>query len=167
MPRPYKNKKIMENPFNTPENQPKRSTLLTVFLVLTFIGSGVSFLSSAYVSTSMESVIAYVEDATYEDDMAAFATILEQSIKTMERVGSGYYGLLTLLYLVSLIGAFFMWKLKKLGFHLYASAQIVLLFIPMVFGVVKFPGLFGTAILALFIYVYARELKIFGAKTEN
>jgi hypothetical protein len=149
----------MENPFT--ENTKIRSTLLTVFLVLTFIGSGVSFLSNAYIAASLDSVVAFVEDAAYNDNMAAFAAILEQSINTMERVGVGYFALFALLYLVSLFGAFFMWKLKKIGFHLYASAQIVALFIPMIFAIEKFPGLFGTALAALFIWIYARELKIF------
>jgi peptidoglycan/LPS O-acetylase OafA/YrhL len=156
----------MENPFNTAENRQKRSTLLTIFLVLTFIGSGLNFASYTYVTTSFQSVVEFVEDLAYDDDMAGFASILEQSVKMFERVGANYFGILALLSLISLVGAFFMWKLNKLGFHFYASAQIIMLFIPMIFAVEKFPGLFGTAITALFIWIYARELKIFQKSYE-
>jgi hypothetical protein len=151
----------MENPFNTAENTPKRSTLLTVFLVLTFIGSGLSLVLYTYVSTSLPTIIEYVEDIADEDEMTAFAPLLEQSVIMFEKVGAGYFGLVALLSLICLVGAFFMWKLNKLGFHFYASAQIIMLFIPMIFGIEKFPGLFGTALTALFIWIYARELKIF------
>ena len=151
----------MENPFNTTENTPKRSSLLTTFLVLTFIGSGASFISNAYISLFLETVVEYVEDLADDDAVAGMAAMLETSIANMEKVGAPYFGLLSLLALVSLTGAALMWRLNRHGFHLYASSQILLLFIPMVFGLVKLPGLFETLISALFIWLYARELKIF------
>jgi hypothetical protein len=151
----------MENPFITQENAPKRSTVLTVFLVLTFIGSGFNFIGNAYTSLAFENVLEMIDDLVYDDSMAAFAAFFEQAAKVMEKGGVLYYGILTLLALVSLTGAFLIWKLNKFGFHLYASAQILMLFIPMVFGMIKYPGLFATALTALFIWVYARELKVF------
>ncbi|MCL2027514.1 MAG: hypothetical protein FWG79_03400 [Bacteroidales bacterium] len=151
----------MENPFNTQENKPTRSGLLTTLLILTFIWSGISFIGNVYVMTSFDSVIEYVEDVMDDESMAALTAVLEQSIQTMEKVGVGYFGLLALLLAIGLAGAVFMWRLNKFGFHLYASAQIIMLFIPMVFGLIKYPGVFDTAISALFIWLYARELKIF------
>jgi len=151
----------MENPFNTQENTPKRSTLLTVLLVLTFIGSGFTFIGNGYTSLFFENVVGLVEEAADDDSFATLGALLDQAVKNMEKVGAGYFGFLSLLALISLAGAVLMWKLNKLGFHLYASAQLVLLFIPMVFGLVKFPGVFETLITALFIWLYARELKIF------
>ena len=152
---------IMENPFNTQENTPKRSTLLTVLLVLTFIGSGASFLSNGYVAAAFETVIGYVEELADDDAFAALAAMLEQSVATMEKAGAGYFWLITLLYLVSVVGAVFMWKLNKSGFHLYATAQIIILFIPMLFGLTKLPGIGATIITAVFVLAYALELKIF------
>jgi len=155
----------MENPFNT-DNTPKRSTLLTVLLILTFIWSGISFVSNTYVSLALDQVIGFVEDAVDDDAMAGLAKTLEQSIKTMEKTGPIGFGLTALLALISLVGAILMWKLNPRGFHLYATANIVLLFVPMMFGTVKFPGVFETAVTALFIWLYARELKVF-TKTSN
>jgi hypothetical protein len=151
----------MENPFNTEENKPKRSTLLTVLLVLTFIGSGFTFIGNAYLSLFYEQYIELIEEFADDDALASIASLLERTIEMMEKVGTGYYGILALLATISLAGAVFMWRLNKLGFHLYASAQIILLLIPMAFGLIKFPGLFETLISALFIWLYAKELKIF------
>jgi len=156
----------MENPFNT-DNTPKRSTLLTVFLIFTFIGSGISFLSNAYVSLAFEQTIAFVEDAIDDDSMAGLGALLEQSLASMERLGIGGFLLSALLALVSLIGAVLMWKLNKRGFHFYASAQIVMLFTPMLFGMIKFPGMLETLLTAIFIFVYARELKVFAKPVEE
>ena len=156
----------MENPFTTQENTPKRSTLLTVFLVLTFIGSGFAFIGNIYTSLGFETLLESMEEAMDDDALTAFSTMLEQSVKTMTKAGSSYFGLLALLALISLTGAILMWKLNKYGFHLYASVQIILLFIPMLFGLVKLPGLFETGMTALFIWVYARELRIFNSQ-EN
>ena len=156
----------MENPFNT-DNTPKRSTLLTVLLVLTFIYSGLSFISNSYVSLFTNQVIEFVEYLADDDAMATVATVLEQSVRTIEKFGSLGYGLVALLYLVSLIGAYLMWKLNKHGFHFYAAAQIVLLLTPMLFGTAKFPTLFPIMITAFFIFMYARELKVFEKTTEE
>ncbi|MDR1951836.1 MAG: hypothetical protein LBP96_06375 [Bacteroidales bacterium] len=151
----------MENPFNTEETKPKRSTLLTVLLVLTFIGSGISLVGNAYLSLFLDQYVELIEDAVDDDALASLSSLFDNLIETLEKVGSGYFGLLALLALASVAGAVLMWKLNKLGFHFYASAQVLLLLIPMVFGVTKFPGVFETALTALFIWFYARELKIF------
>jgi hypothetical protein len=156
----------MENPFNTEENKPKRSTLLTVLLVLTFIGSGAVLVSNAYVSLFFETTIDFIEEIADDDAMASMASLLERNIEAMKKTGAGYYGLAALIALISVAGAVLMWRLNKLGFHFYASAQIILLFMPIAFGLIKFPGLFETLITALFIWLYARELKIFNKSYE-
>jgi len=157
----------MENPFNTEQTKPKRSTLLSVLLVLTFIGSGLNFIGTAYVASSFNNVIELIEELADDDAMAPMASLLENTIKMMERTGAGYYGLMALLSFACIVGAFLMWRLNKLGFHLYASAQIIMLFLPMIYGVVKFPDVFGTLVTAIFIFVYARELKIFAPKNQE
>ncbi|MCL2412918.1 MAG: hypothetical protein FWC98_02135, partial [Bacteroidales bacterium] len=52
----------MENPFNTEQNTPKRSTLLTVFLVLTFIGSGLSLLTNGTFALLFNHMIELMND---------------------------------------------------------------------------------------------------------
>ena len=154
----------MENPFNTEQNKPKRSTLLTVFLVLTFIGSGLMFVSTGFVSSFFDYTVELMHD--FADD-ETWGTAFEASITQMEKAGKWGYALWAILYLTSLIGAFLMWRLNKRGFHLYATAQIIILFVPMMVGTGNFPGIFPTLLTALFIFVYARELKIFEKPIEE
>ena len=157
----------MENPFNTQENTPqKRSTLLTILLVLTFIWSGLNFVSNAFVAIAFDMVIEVAEDRA-DDEFSALAPVFEQVAVVAEKMGPIGYAVTTLLYFISLFGASLMWRLNKRGFHLYASAQIVILFIPMIFGLARFPGIGATLIAALFIWLYSRELKIFDKPNEN
>ncbi|MCL2413696.1 MAG: hypothetical protein FWC94_00365 [Bacteroidales bacterium] len=155
----------MENPFNTEQNKPKRSTLLTVFLVLTFIGSGLSLLSNGTFALLFSHMIDLMHDLA--DSETWGAVFNDASIAQAEKLGVLGYALPAILYLFSLIGAVLMWKLNKRGFHLYATAQIIILFVPMMVGTGNFPGIFPTLLTALFIFVYARELKIFEKPIEE
>ncbi|MDR2908087.1 MAG: hypothetical protein LBU91_08890 [Bacteroidales bacterium] len=154
----------MENPFNTEENnnQTKRSALLTVLLVLTFIGSGFNFISNAYLSLNLQSVLEAITELGDDEDMSStFGSLFEQSLAIMESAGALYYGIVALLGACSVAGAVLMFRMNKLGFHFYAAAQIVWLLIPTLFGVEKFPGILSIILTALFIWLYARELNMF------
>ena len=58
----------------------------------------------------------------------------------------------------TLAGAILMWKLKKLGFWVYAGAYVIQFVVPIIFIHSKF-GIFGFIIMALFITLYALNLK--------
>jgi hypothetical protein len=63
------------------------------------------------------------------------------------------------LYFLSLFGALQMFKLRKVGFHLYAVSQILLLIIPKVFiPVLPFP-FFELLVSTVFIFLYYKNLK--------
>jgi hypothetical protein len=63
------------------------------------------------------------------------------------------------LYLISAIGAYFMFYLHKKGFHIYAISQILLLIVPLVF-IKGFPMSFLPVLFtASFILVYSSYLK--------
>ncbi|MCD4745786.1 MAG: hypothetical protein K8R58_05760, partial [Bacteroidales bacterium] len=47
--------------------------------------------------------------------------------------GKGFFVTGLIFYTVSLFGAIQMWKLKKIGFHLYTVAQILLLILPVTY----------------------------------
>jgi hypothetical protein len=95
-----------------------------------------------------------------EGSLGSMSSAIEQSIVLMEKAGPGYYGLCALLAAVKIVGVSLMLTLRRLGFHLYTGAQAIMLFLPMMFGIVKCPDLFGTLITALFVWLYAREVKI-------
>ncbi|MCD4747483.1 MAG: hypothetical protein K8R58_14395, partial [Bacteroidales bacterium] len=105
---------------NTDEKSYKRPDLLTVLCILTFIGSGIRAFSSFFISISYNEAITFWEETEF-------------NIPEMEIIMSGGKGFFVtgfIFYTVALFGAIQMWKLKKIGFHLYTVAQILLLILP-------------------------------------
>ncbi|HRW63033.1 MAG TPA: hypothetical protein P5132_06075 [Bacteroidales bacterium] len=113
----------------------QRPTFLTVLCILTFIGSGLGLLFGIIglvAAGAIESVAAYLPVGT---DSGIFKSII------------------TLILIAgSLYGAIQMWKLKKLGFYIYAAANVILL-------ILNF-GIFGLIITAAFIIMYYLNLKV-------
>ena len=106
------------DPFN--ESKPARSPWLIVLAVLTFINSGFSFLTYftlSFTSGFMPSVIEMYENM----GIPAEAT---EVLQKMMDVPSWQYLVLSLGYVLAIIGAALMLKLRKIGFHLYIISQI-------------------------------------------
>lgn len=108
----------------------ERPTFLTVLCILTFIGSGLAIIGgllSTVLSGALELLGGQIPSPF---DMLVPETGL-------------FVGIVLLLAAVaSLVGAIKMWKLQKLGFMIYAAAQVVALVLG--FGVMSliFTGLF-------------------------
>ena len=67
-----------------------------------------------------------------------------------------------ILYSISLFGAIFMWKLRKIGFHLYTVAQIFIIALPVAF-IPAYPfSMLSVLVTAAFLIGYAVHLKING-----
>ncbi|MDF1676569.1 MAG: hypothetical protein P1U44_12715 [Vicingaceae bacterium] len=94
----------------------KRPGFLTVLCILTFIGSGLATLFSLLATIGMGSLM--------------------ESIPGMAGMGGGtaYFAVATVLGAASLFGAIQMWKLKKMGFFIYAGANVVAIVLPLAFG---------------------------------
>jgi len=112
----------------------QRPQLLTILCILTFIGSGLGAFSNLVVSLSYD------------------------MIKEMAESGSFYLVSFVAMF-ASLFGALQMWKLRKIGFHFYTSAQILLLLLPAIY----MPGMenpfLNVIITAAFVILYAGNLK--------
>jgi hypothetical protein len=141
---------ILDN--NDVQSEAKRPQFLTVLCILTFISTGLGILASLLMPLFSDMLVTMMQSNPSYDEakMAEQITILQ--------AGWGYYLFTALLAGVSLMGAIFMWKLKKLGFHLYALANLALLLLPyLVLGAaISWWGIFFTA---LFIVLYAVNLK--------
>lgn len=106
------------DPFN--ENKPKRSPWLVVLAVLTFIFSGFSFLGYfmlSFTSGLIPSMIEMYQNMGMPSEMI-------DAMNKMAEVPSWQYLLLSLGYVLAVVGAALMLKINKLGFHLYVIAQI-------------------------------------------
>lgn len=153
------------NPFKENE-RPQRSPLLLVLAILTFIGSGFSFLtyfSLAFTSNYMPAIIeSYKSMGVPQEMMDSFEQLLN--------VSSWQYLLLSLGYALSIIGAALMLKLNKVGFHLYVISQIILFILcNLVIKGALTMNWFAIITSILFIVLYGMLLKeaIFNKKDNN
>ena len=126
----------MENPFSV--EKPVRPTFLTVLCILTFIGSGWGLINNLFqlVMFTPERLVAQIQQITNmagaEAQPSWFSSIMSSSLEVLQTTimhGKAIYSLAALCAVISLIGAFMMYKLKRNGFSLYAIAQIGQLFI--------------------------------------
>jgi len=98
------------------EKDVSRPALLNVLCILTFIGSGIAFIGYFLASLFFEQVPELI--------------IEYSSWHSVEAISPVYFTLLMALFALSLTGAIRMWKLHRDGFFLYVFAQLVLLFLP-------------------------------------
>lgn len=127
----------------------ERPVLITVLLILTFIGSGMSAVSFLFVSMSYEEVMRIVEDVY--SDFPGVELILSAK--------KSYFTIGFFLYTISFMGAVLMWKSKKIGFHFYTAAQIFLLILPMT-TIPNFPfSILSVAVTGAFILAYSTYLR--------
>ena len=125
----------------TVEATEERPTFLTILCILTFIGSGFGILSS----------ILFIVGA------GALMSFLGSMGGATGGGGMAYLGISLVLSIASLYGAIQMWKLKKMGFFIYAGAGVVGIILPFVFGM-GFTAV-GAIIPLAFIVMYYLNVK--------
>ena len=165
----------MEENVTTIEAPKKRSTFLTVLCILSFIGSGgFGLLNSVYTYVTFESSypekiqqatdgLEAMEEAGMESGF--FYSMTENSIIQLKALSENLElitGVNCLFAILSLLGIFMMFKLKKNGFYLYTAANVFWLLVPL--ALIDFDAMFnmtmiGAAITALFVIMYAINLK--------
>ena len=129
----------------------KRLPSLTLLCILTFIGSGVSALSSIFVAVFYDFMPMAVEQSSIPD--------AEEMMEMVIAMGRSSFVYMVLLNGLSLLGAIFMWKLNKKGFHLYTIAQLLMLIVPLLI-VTGYKTPFTTILLtASFILAYGVNLR--------
>jgi len=140
-----------DNPDNT-----TRPELLKILCILTFIGGGLSLISNLTMFLTLDVVRGYLEKGMFDflaEDMDI--SILEILVS----VNSMYFMFQAILLALAVYGAYLMWNLKKIGFHLYTMAQIVLLILPQVFlPSLPFPT-FELIVSLIFVTLYAKNLQ--------
>ncbi|MDR0206551.1 MAG: hypothetical protein LBI45_04765 [Bacteroidales bacterium] len=153
----YSNQISYENPME--EN--KRPAFLTFLCVLTFIGSGAALLSNLATPMFLPSFIEIMRDNTM------FANIIEIYEKMLEIPVWQYY-FLAIFCATAIVGAIYMLKMKKIGFHIYAISQIAQMAIGhfLMGGSFKI-NYFSGFVTLLFIGLYATCYKKFTNLEEN
>jgi len=132
-------------------DQPQRPVFLTVVCILTFIGSGLSFISSMVIGIFHDLFIRVMEEVAKTIDLPGMEMISQAS--------PSFFIASAVLYLAALAGAFEMWRLHKRGFHIYTVAQILSVMAPMYFLHLSSPGIVDMILSGIFILFYGSQLK--------
>jgi len=130
---------------------PSRSQFLTILCILTFIGSGVNALSSFMVASFYDMFLVVAKEFSERFDLPAMETLMNAT--------PGFFVIFGFLFMGSLTGAILMWRLQKVGFHVYTIAQILLLIAPIYFMKLPAPSLLDLLFSGLFIILYSTQLK--------
>jgi hypothetical protein len=153
----------------------KRPTFITVLCILSLIGSGgFGLFQSAYqyitFDTSYPNSVAKITEAieTLEDagmDSGFMYESAQNGLYALEKTAENLVPMTTaniLFALLSLLGVFLIFKLKKNGFYLYSVVNLFWMLVPVYFigmeaGMMMLG--FGALITILFIILYAVNLK--------
>ena len=135
----------------------QRKTLFHILLVITFIFAGLSafsYLMTALLLPTMQQL--------YANNPAMLPEQFSIMMQQMLDMPRGYFLGAGLLYLLEVLGAAFMWRLRWTGFHCYTLARLLLLLLPLLFLGRGFVGIGDIMFALLFIAVYymlLRQLK--------
>lgn len=152
--------------FNGFEFRHERSTILSVFCILSFINAAFQALMNFVTLLTKDSFLAKIENEEAPFDKMAeqmgnkYDEFVDMMTATLS-ISWIYYLLMTLCFVASFIGVAKMWKMRKSGFHFYAIAQILILIIPSFFNkYVSIGGVVSSAIFTgLFIWFYYVQSK--------
>lgn len=127
--------------------QPKK--FFHILLVITFVSAGLSafsYLVTAAILPSMQQI--YSNNPTMLPEQ--FSVMMEQMLDTPR----GYFLGAGLLYLLEVLGAVLMWRLRWPGFHCYTLARLLLLLLPALFLGRGFVGVGDIMFALLFVGLY-------------
>ncbi len=140
---------VEEDPKPMPGIRPKG---LLFICILTFVFSGLSLIAFFFCSLFYSYLPEIIKNSPFTKDLPGMEALADASI--------WFYVLNTVLYGVSLAGAILMLLLKKVGFHLYAVSQLLLLIIPMIFMQGYKSDFSGFALTGIFILIYASYMRM-------
>lgn len=126
---------------------PKRSTGLSVLCILTFIGSGISLFAYSM-------MVLFFEQMQAPENFEMFDEKAVEMIFELFKPGRLFYVLLSIGFVGSLVGASFLWNLKKEGIHVYAISQCYLILLPLAFGIMQGVPYLSIFWSGLFVYLY-------------
>lgn len=133
-------------------NKFERPSGLSMICVLTFIGSGISALSSLMVFTGFDLIPSVPMDARLFPEAQDVKDIVMSA-------GRWFFLIMAVLYFISFTGATMMWKLKKIGFHCYTFSQMLMFLIPILMIQGYIVPISSVLITSAFIGMYGLNLR--------
>lgn len=138
---------------NEPQKQvlpPGRPVFLSIICVLTFLGSGFMAMSFFFSGVFHQTILKISQSPGFQIP----------GIELFQNTPPWTFIIGSIFYAISLIGGIFIWNLKKIGFHLYTTSQIALLFLTSFY---VYPGGLPSGDLLFtssFVLLYSMHLKI-------
>lgn len=142
----------------------KRSPGLTFVLILSMIGSGWSMLANlmfgiyhGILSNMMESNNMQLPEEMsnmYSNLIGLEPAIINDMFLSLLDVPQYHYLLVALFSCLSLVGIVLMWKMRKVGFHCYTLAQLIMLLLTALLGK-AYIGMGDVMMTLLFVAFYA------------
>lgn len=129
---------------------PVRPVFLSIICILTFIGSGFMAMSFFFSGIFHQLIIQITRQPEFQ----------LPGMEMFENTPAWAFVTGSVFYLISFLGGIFIWNLKKVGFHLYTSSQIALLFLTSFY---VYPGGLPSGDLLFtssFILLYSMHLRI-------
>lgn len=113
----------------------KRPVGMTILLVMSFINACWNILTGMVSFLVLPSIASTYESGQMEETMGPFYGAMSDEMKQMmmdgvrifSQIDPKYWIFLTLLFIGSLVGVIQMFRGKKVGLHIYAIAQILML----------------------------------------
>ena len=133
-----------------------KKVMLRVLLVLSYIGSGCSFV--AYLITAF--MMPQLREAV-ESNSALIPEAMQVAYERLFEMPRSYFAISAALYMLSLVGVSLMWKERPTGFHCYTLAQLLLLIVPLLFLGKGYLGFGDVMLTILFVVAYASLLHPF------
>lgn len=163
---------IDENDLQVEKHRP---TFLTVLCIITFVISGIMLISSLWgmltydastAQATMEEAIIEMEDVISQPGGDVFGDNFLIEYKTTLEEQITYHTTLSIIsllsVLLSLLGAYLMFGLKKLGFHVYVASKLVgisSLFIISLSGMIVLSYILIGVLTLAFIIMYGVNLR--------
>lgn len=133
----------------------KRSSFLTVICILSFINNGWGVINNAIYSLFHTTITDTLIKTEFPNEWKMFSDALLQLLSA----GRLFFIVGLVLSIATLIGVLKMWKLSKIGFHIYSITQLVTLIYPMLFIKDYNVSAFSIMITGGFIAMYASQIK--------
>ena len=147
--------------YKNPFEEKQRPGFLTFLCVLTFIGSGISLLSNLISPLFAPIFIEVVQSSPlFSGSIEIYEQMLETPI--------WQFYLLALFCATSILGAVYMLKMNRIGFHIYVISQLAQMCIGLfIIGGFFKPTMFSVVVAVMFISLYGMYYKKFTPLTPE
>ena len=119
-----------------------RPSFLTFILILSLIGGAYNAFGNLFVFLSFDKLAelynspdlsSLIENLSNNEATTSYIELYMSALGNMVSTSRVYFLLTGLLYICSFYGAIRMWRLDKVGFHIYTIAQLIMLIVYSIF----------------------------------